>query len=275
MSLPRRTTGPNTDPVKSLIGPHPASGTPFGSYLDHSDGRTLGATPHRALAERDGARPAAITELRAALERHHASPEQLARTKRARAALVRQGLPVPRYLRRFPANSDTRKGNFAEIVLAEYVQAASGAFLPVYRLRHNPNVDQSMKGDDVLAFDLDANPIRIIVGEAKFRKVATSTVIGEIVDALARSRARGLPASLQFVADHVSEPKLAERIMACARLLADRKARIDYVGLLLSDTNATARVAAHDGDSFRRLVLISLGVNDPERLVTECYRGLT
>jgi hypothetical protein len=261
--------------VKALIGPHPAGGTPFGSYLDHSDGQTVGATPHRALAERDGARPTAITLLRAAIERHHASPEQLARTERARAALMRQGIPLPKGLLRFPSNVETRKGNFAEIVLAEYVQAASGATLPVYRLRHNPNVEQSMKGDDVLAFDLDANPTRIIVGEAKFRKVATATVVGEIVDALARSQARSLPVSLQFVADHVSEPNLAERIMACARLLADRKARIDYVGLLLSDTKATAKVAAHEGDGLRRLALLSLGVHDPELLVSECYRGLT
>ena len=34
-----------------------------------------------------------------------------------------------------------------------YICAASGTCLPVYRLRYNPNIEQSMKGDDVLAFD--------------------------------------------------------------------------------------------------------------------------
>ncbi|MFQ6963494.1 MAG: Hachiman antiphage defense system protein HamA [Oscillospiraceae bacterium] len=38
-----------------------------------------------------------------------------------------------------------------------------------YRLRYNTNPDQSMKGDDVLLFDLDSDPVRIVVGESKFR----------------------------------------------------------------------------------------------------------
>ncbi len=34
------------------------------------------------------------------------------------------------------------------VFLAEYIVAESEASLPVYRLRYNPNVEQSMKGDD-------------------------------------------------------------------------------------------------------------------------------
>lgn len=52
-----------------------------------------------------------------------------------------------------------------------------------------------MKGDDVLAFDLEADPVRIIVGEAKFRASSSKAAVKEIVEALERSQRGGLPAS--------------------------------------------------------------------------------
>jgi hypothetical protein len=45
-------------------------------------------------------------------------------------------------------NESTQKGNFGEIILAEYLKACSGLELLVHKLRFNPNVEQSMKGDD-------------------------------------------------------------------------------------------------------------------------------
>jgi len=51
--------------------------------------------------------------------------------------------------------------------LAEYLSSTTDAQLPIYRLRYNTNPDQSMKGDDVLLFDLDAEPVRIIIGESR------------------------------------------------------------------------------------------------------------
>ena len=120
-------------------------------------------------------------------------------------------------MRRFPTNASTRKGNLAEVILAEYVVAASGLALPVYRLRYNPNIDQSMKGDDVLAFDLDANPVRIVIGEAKFRGVSTKKAVEEIVEGLVRSYKGGIPASLQFVADRLFETEMRRWVSECSR----------------------------------------------------------
>jgi hypothetical protein len=148
-------------------------------------------------------------------------------------------------LRRFPTNPFTQKGNLAEIILAEYVEATSGIILPVYRLRYNPNVDQSMKGDDVLAFDLDADPVRIVIGEAKFRGASSGTAAKEIVDSLLRSYKGGLPASLQFVADRLFEEgktELGKKILGCALLFAQEKLQLNYVGLLLSDRRCAERI---------------------------------
>ncbi len=179
--------------------------------------------------------------------------------------------------RRFPTSDKTRKGNFAEIVLAEYLIAATPAELPVYRLRHNTNIEQSMKGDDVLAFDLDANPVRIIVGEAKFRGTPNRDAVESIVDALERSNKGGLPTSLQFVADQLfdeGKTELGARVNECAELFIEGRLQLDYAGFLLS-TEATANaVRTYTPNGLRRLVMISANVSNPSGLVDDCFRGL-
>ncbi|MEW6725466.1 MAG: Hachiman antiphage defense system protein HamA [Bacillota bacterium] len=209
---------------------------------------------------------------------HHTSPEAIERTRQHREAMRRLGFEAEQArLQRFPTNPSTRKGNLAEIVLAEYVVASSGVTLPVYRLRYNPNVDQSMKGDDVLAFDLDSDPVRIVVGEAKFRGASSAVAVREIVEGLVRSYKGGIPASLQFVADRLYEegnPELGERVLYCARLFVFRRLRIDYVGMLLSDERAADRVNRATPNSLHRLAMISLGVPDPDSLVDDCYKEL-
>lgn len=259
----------------TLLGPHPKQGTWIGDLLDHADGTTPRQVAHRALSTRGTAFPASLEPIQAAVLRHHGSQAQHASAALARQAFTNQGVPFPKTLRRIPLDDRMRKGNFAEVMLAEYIKAAGGAQLPVYRLRHNPNIDQSMKGDDVLAFDLDANPVRVIVGEAKFRKTSAAAVVKEILMALQDSSAVGVPASLQFVADCiVNDQLLAERVMACARLFADKKIRVDYVGLLLSDTKASARIKAHPPTTLRRLLLLSWEEAAPELLVDTCLQGL-
>jgi len=277
----------NSTPTKSsrltrsrdaILGDHPVSPHPFGELLIATDAATKNKVPHRVMVEADGSRPAVVVALREMVVQHHAGPEARKRSEQLREAIERLGLGAQlARLRRFPVNPATQKGNLAEIVLAEYVVAASKAALPVYRLRYNPNVDQSMKGDDVLAFDLDADPVRIIVGEAKFRATSSATVVDEIVEALVRSHKAGIPASLQFVADRLfdaGDVVLATRVSDCARLFALGRLRIDYVGMLLSDIQSRSRVDAATPNSLRRLAMISLGVNDPDSLVTDCYSKL-
>lgn len=261
-----------------VLGKHPSPPNPFGEFLAAKDGKTESKVPHRALTEKDGTRAGTVTSLRAMLVRHHASPEALKQTKRHREAMKRLGLDAEQArLRRFPTNPSTQKGNLAEIVLAEYLVAASSVVIPVYRLRYNPNLDQSMKGDDFLAFDLNVKPARIVVGETKFRGTSTSAAVAEIVEGLVRSYKGGVPASLQFVADRLFEDgdtDLAGRVLDCAMLFALGELRIDYVGMLLSDTQAADRVYNATPGSLRHLAMISWGIQDPESLVDACYKKL-
>jgi hypothetical protein len=134
-----------------------------------------------------------------------------------------------------------------------------------------------MKGDDVLAFDLDVRPPKIIVGEAKFRGTSSSAAVREIVEGLLRSSRGGIPASLQFVADRLIDAgdlNLADRVLDCVKLIALGELRIDYIGMLLSDTKAANRIDDATPGSLRRLAMISLGAENTNALVNACYRKL-
>ncbi len=278
MSVPGRSNrGVATSEVDRQLGVHPPVTVAIGRYLSNVDEVTPAKVPHRVLSEYPGARVAAVPDLKEALTRHHASAEQLERSRRIQEALTRQGLKVPASIRRYPTADTTRKGNFAEVVLAEYVAASSSATLPVYRLRFNTNIEQSMKGDDVLAFDLDSEPVRIVVGEAKFRETPSQAAIADIFAGLGRSYWGGLPMSLQFVADRLfgeQQPELGQRVAECAERLAEGRLRLDYVGLLFSNERAADVVRAYAPAEFHRLVVVSAGVPDPSGLVRECYDGL-
>ena len=260
--------------VKQIIGPHPLPPHPCGIHLAATDQHTVHSVPHRVLDSNSlqrGKFTAAMTQW---IVNHHISPEAIERDRVRHEALARQGLVDP--TQRFPVNTKTQKGNWAEILLAEYVAASSNTQLPVYRLRYNTNVDQSMKGDDVLAFDLDSNPVRVLVGEAKFRAAPSKRVVKELVGALAKSHAGNIPASLQFVADRLFDSgnsELGAKIAECNVLFAQGRLQLDYVGLLVSNVNAHSHVKNNAQSSIHRLAVVSLALANPDGVVADSYAG--
>ena len=259
-----------------ILGGHPLDG--LGAIVVASDSQTDAGVPHRALRELDGKREDVVRCMREMVARHHASPEQRARDKQRRDAMKRLGFDAEQgSMKRFPENPSTRKGNLAEIILAEYVSLAADLELLVYRLRYNPNVNQSMKGNDVLAFDLDSDPVRIVVGETKFRATSSKAAVTEIIDGLVRSHKGGIPVSMQFVVDRLFEAgqeELGQRVLECAVLFALDNLRVDYVGLLMSDPEGPERVKKHASGPIHRLAMVSFGINSPDSIVDPCYEGL-
>jgi len=260
-----------------ILGSHPESDA-FGCHIQAEDTTTKSDVPHRALSQNDGSREDTVEQIREALIRHHASMEMRERDQRKRESLRQLGYPVfDAETHRFPRADKTRKGNLAEVFLAEYIVAGSDAALPVYRLRYNPNVEQSMKGNDVLAFDFHSKRVRILVGEAKFRGTPSRAAVEGIVASLVRSHHAGLPVSLQFVADRLFETDnlaLGRRVANCAILMARGRLDLQYVGLLLSNQNSKASVARHTNGSLRNLVMISLSIDNPNALVRDCFDGI-
>ncbi|MDD4460277.1 MAG: SAVED domain-containing protein [Proteiniphilum sp.] len=263
--------------VENIIGKHPAEEL-FGSHLHAEDSPTDSNIPHRSLNHGSTGREQTVEQLRAALIEHHVSAAMIAQDRRKIKNLRALGYPIDEAsVRRFPTSDTTRKGNLAEVFLAEYICAASGACLPVYRLRYNPNIEQSMKGDDVLAFDFTSKRPHIIIGEAKFRGTPSKKAIQDIVSGLVRSHQAGLPASLQFVADRLYELnqiELADRVEDCSIKMAQGRLDLSYVGLLLSDDKSKSKVHEHTTAELRSLVMISLGIDAPGNLVEDCFDGI-
>jgi hypothetical protein len=266
---------PTSVPFHDIVGPHPGHPHPLGIHLLAADGHSKHGVPHRALNINPAGSAGFEQAMRQNVIKHHVGPKEMARDLARRAAYARQGLVDP--TRRFPVNSNTQKGNWAEILLAEYLAISCGANVPVYRLRCNPNVDQSMKGDDVLAFDLDSDPVRVLVGEAKFRSTSSKQVVDEIISALSKSQRAGIPVSLQFVADRLfndNNAALGARVENCNLLFITGKLRLDHVGLLVSDGKAATQINNSAKSTLHRLAVISLGFATPSNVIQTCFKDI-
>lgn len=247
---------------------------PFATCLLSTDCTTTNGIEHRVL-EDNGQGDILLQYMEDALQRHHISLEALQRHMDLIATLKIKNLPVLRSP--YPQALTTQKGNFAEVFLAEYLISTTDMDLPVYRLRYNTNPDQSMKGDDVLLFDLDSDPVRIIVGESKFRGIPDKQSVIDIVDGLVRSHKAGLPISLMFVAERLfndNKPELGKKVLNCAILFDTNKLRIDYVGFLMSNQSAKNHVNKHATAQLRNLCMISLGIQSPETIVKKAFERL-
>lgn len=260
--------------MDSIINDHPSGKHPLAISLLSTDGITASGVGHRKLEE-NGNNDVFLDFIVPSLRNHHISPDALERRKVLTKSLRIENAPIP--LSPYPHNTTTQKGNFAEVFLAEYLHSTTEAQIPVYRLRYNPNVEQSMKGDDVLLFDIDSDPVRIIVGEAKFRVTPSKQAIIDTIDGLVRSNQAGLPVSLMFIAERLFEEgknNMAEKVQNCAILFATNSLRIDYVGLLMSNCNACNHVNNHTTNELHNLLMISLGIQSPETIVQQAFARL-
>lgn len=141
---------------------------------------------HR-VSELDGVRPEVEPYLAAALHDHHTYRKRV-------AALLRElghAETAAFFANEMPKADRTRKGNFGEVVASEHLVQRYGCSMPVYKLRHRDG-DLPMRGEDIVAFELDAKgSIKcVVIGEAKaVKKFRTSTV----TDAYARLKAAYKP----------------------------------------------------------------------------------
>jgi len=166
-----------------LIGEHPKQ-TIFAEWLSYEDLPSSNNKIHRKLLEVQGMREHAVEQISDWIIKHHIADSTIDRLRRKKEGILKKhGLNEYINQQQFlPVAEKTMRGNGAEIVLAEYLQASSNLQVLVYKLRYNPNVNQSMKGDDVLLLNKENLSHKIIVGESKFRKVPNKAVVEEITD---------------------------------------------------------------------------------------------
>ena len=181
-------------------------------------------------------------------------------------------------LMKIPTHEDTKTGNATEIILTNYVRATSGLELLAYKLMYNPNVDQSIKGDDCLLFNKDNLTEKIIVGEAKFRGIPAPQAIRDIVSN--SDGVKKLPISLPFISKYftdIGDEDMSAKIEDLLFELRNGKVPVINVGLLLSTKShlrgrdTAQQVDYHLDSTNPDLVVLSLGVDNPKEIIDKGF----
>ncbi len=257
-----------------LIGKHPVTPDSFGVWLESNDHPHTATKCHRELTEQATYnRKDLIEQLSDDIIKHHYPDERIDRLikKYAKLGFTEYSDYLKKTLKT-PTNLTTKKGNLTEIILCEYVCSSTQKNLThIYRFRYNPNVDQSMKGDDMLMID-DTDDIKVFLGEAKFRGVPTKQTVDKVSDSLTKDKQ---PLSYTLLTDILLQnpetKELGERIDDFVGEAIKSNEDVTYVGLLLSDTRTSAKVERHLNNDNPNLVFISLGIENPENLIEESF----
>ena len=181
---------------KKILGAHPNEGSIFSKWLSSETDESKDNL-HRKLTEIEFDDDI-INQIAKWIKTHHISEKQIELSEKKKEILQKYGLDE--YIKSqnlFPDNDNTKKGNLGEILLCEYIEETTDYEILVYRLRYNPNVSQSMKGDDILLFNQDNLKETIILGEAKFRVPASKSTVEEILTSFGGEPK--LPLSLTFI----------------------------------------------------------------------------
>ena len=255
-----------------LIGEHPNSGI-FFDWFECEDTSATDEKKHRKLTNKGITRTVLVNQLAEWILKHHANSSRLDRIQRKKEILEKHKFMEYMDGRMpFPVKSaTTQKGNLGEIILGEYLTASSGSELLVYKLQYNPNVEQSMKGDDILLFDKEDIQNKVIMGEAKFRATKSKQALDDIVSSLS---SKNLPISLTFVCDRLEEMgevDLADEIDNLISNLHKSKTPITYVGFYHSDIDVYKTIEKHLKSENKNFVVVSYGENNPAQLVKDSF----
>lgn len=260
-----------------LLGPHPEDPNMFFTWLTCTDAPEKGLATHRHLTEQIVCNDDRLTSWLAELLIHHHYDQ--GRIERLKSRYSDLGYKAYAELHRNHPRADrTKKGNAAEILLVEYIESCLGReLIKTYKLRYNPNVDQAIKGDDTLMLDLqldkDGNDdVRIYLGESKFRKSPTKRVMEDLATSLGKEK---MPISYSFLINELYRNEATIDVAGRFEnfILTDLKAkgRVTYTGFLMSNERTQNYVDSHFTSDNPDLILISVGIANPEVLIEEAY----
>lgn len=256
-----------------ILGPHPSKHPVFGTWLDYEDKAPTEISCVRVLSEKSAFDEVVIDPFAKCLIDFHYSPASIEALK---VRFEKLGLPefASYYAqsRKLPQNSKTQKGNAVEVLMTEYSLAAINKpdLTFAHRFRYNPNVDQSMKGDDMLIVDFsdEKNPV-IYLGEAKFRKTVDTEVLKDVQKALAKDK---IPLSLTFLRDRYEnqDDEIYEKL---DNVLLKKLSEYDirYVGFIVGDKKAADKVEEKWECNNSKHIMLVLPLDNPEDFVAQAF----
>lgn len=261
------------------IGEHPIAPSIFNKWFSSVDKAITATCSHRQLDHLVSADDVEIIDwLSQKIVDHHYSEKDLATLKKkyAEAGFA----AYAKEMRRIPNDDNTRKGNATEIILLEYLKESLVGldFVYVKRFRYSTNVDQAMKGDDVLMLhrftDNQGNDqLLVLLGEAKFRSIPSNAVLDELKGAVAKDK---LPVSFSFLVkilrDNPATEAIADELDNFVMDKIKAAGHLRYVGLLLSNHNAGRFIQTNFSSDNPDLVILSATSDAPSELIAEAFK---
>lgn len=270
----------NMTEQERLIGKHPLIPHILGHWTSHEDLPTIPNKKHRKLDEVVHLRQSAIEKIADWIIEHHIIDNKIDLLKRKAQLLEKYDFDqFVKSSNLLPIADKTQKGNVAEIILVEYLKESTTFSPMIHKLRYNPNIEQSMKGDDVLLLNPNNLQEKVIYGESKYRSNPSKQTIDEIISNLEGSKK--LPVSIGFVANILyerEEDDLADQLMDLQALLNNGAITVHNVGFLMSTKSITpskdtaSQVENHLNTSNPNLVFLSLGLDNPLEIVEESFK---
>lgn len=243
-----------------MIGIHPIEGL-FNKWIECEDIECTDSKKHRALSEKTDVSQEAIESVAKWLVKYHLSQRKRYSLKKKQEILEKYDFKdFAQSLEVLPKANKTQKGNFGEVILTEYLSQTTGIMVLIFKLQYNPNVDQSMKGDDVLLVDEN----RIVVGESKFRKTPSKHAVLEASTGMRQKLI--MPISLGFIADRLYEEgnfEWSEKIADIQYKLSKSAFDVKNIGFLLSTRAVKIHVERNLDARNKNFLFISLGLDSP------------
>ena len=259
---------------ETLVGTHPAPPDIFGRWLNNTDHPETDRQCHRSLTPTGNmSEDELIDWLADKIILHHYNDSQIQRLKNKYGELG--FADYAENIRMIPNTDKVRKGNMTEIILCEYVLSSTNKpLIKTFRFRYSTNVDQSMKGDDILMVDYNKedNDIEVYLGEAKFRQTPAPQVVRDITNALSTDTK---PLSFTFLVERLLESdataEIGNRLDQFVVETVRQQGKVTYSGLLLSQEACATTVQDHLDSDNQKLVFLSLGVENPTDLMNKVF----
>jgi len=176
-----------------------------------------------------------------------------------------------------PKENNTRKGNFGEVVASEHLIQRYGYDMPVFKLRFRDSHELAMRGEDIIAFEMDNGSVaRVIIGEAKcivrYQKSTVRSAHKRLADAV-----RPRPMSLSMLSEilyNEGRDELAAEIDRVSLEFAQRDfPRQNWIILINQDQpdDPFAFLEEEDVDLVAELHCIGVSLGDLTGLVNHVF----
>jgi hypothetical protein len=180
-------------------------------------------------------------------------------------------------LSELPRDDRTRKGNFGEIVASEHLMQRHGYTMPVLKIRFRDSYNLPMRGEDIVAFEMDAEHRikRVIIGEAKtiqsFRR-ATLTDAHERLRVAYRPRPMTLSMLAEILYDRGNDSLAREIDSVSDRLMKRGFPRSNWIFMITGrQTEDAFRSLEEQDDLVPDLNCMSLALNELTEFVNDLF----